>query len=564
MKYLWLVLIIIAVAAAMAWFRRRGNEGATGSTPIVGHAGEGEPLLALEITHVQTGKQVQDDAPFVVDGGDWTVLDCRARDDATLQLRIAVSSPGPVRGGSLPFRFGKAVLIVDDREAGARVVERVASALGTAVPKVKSPQPVKPLRLSTAVWGEKLESNGGSFVGSGRGTWTATKLFLQNDGFDAEVFFNYDLRSRRAEFTEKDPDYAEDLVGALAAGLRDGPRPPRTLQTDPNLTDRGPRIVALREIPDSKHLGFTFTPAGQLILRRSSKEGSVAWLCDAAQPERRSELVRADGRIDRVLLSDDGQLVAVQETQVAQENTFSPDDPSRFWVIDRANGGRRQLTGPWDKGRLEAFAPDGRFTVISSWEQHGDERRPVTHLLNLQTGESRPAQLPLAAEAVGWMDIGRQPRLVMLTGSPYDDAQPRQAYLVDPLTGAAEPARATADLPRDADPTLSPDRKLRFQLHPHERVNIVDVATGQTRTFTFHEDDQRSADEHSVQWINPRFLLFGARRQAVIDARTLKMSYLADAADAPWFQFDPDFRWAITAVDNSLKIGQVEVPADAP
>ena len=68
--------------------------------------------------------------------------------------------------------------------------------------------------------------------------WTATKLFPKEHGLEAEVFFNYNLQSREGEFSEKDPDYRQDLIAILETALRDGPRPDRTPDTDPNLTRR--------------------------------------------------------------------------------------------------------------------------------------------------------------------------------------------------------------------------------------------------------------------------------------------------------------------------------------
>ena len=60
------------------------------------------------------------------------------------------------------------------------------------------------------------------------------------------MFFNYNLDARTGEFSEKDSGYRGDLVTVFAAQLRDGPRPERTPETDPNLAANGPRIEPVR------------------------------------------------------------------------------------------------------------------------------------------------------------------------------------------------------------------------------------------------------------------------------------------------------------------------------
>ncbi len=136
--------------------------------------------------------------------------------------------------------WGDAILIVSDRETGARFVEAFGRAFSDEVPApAKRAHVPRPLPIRTAVLGEDLNREvTGGFSGRGGG-WAATKWFPEHDGREAEVYFNYSLTERRGEFAEKDPDYGEDLVAVFASALRDGPRPGRTPDDDPNLTRTG-------------------------------------------------------------------------------------------------------------------------------------------------------------------------------------------------------------------------------------------------------------------------------------------------------------------------------------
>jgi hypothetical protein len=54
----------------------------------------------------------------------------------------------------------------------------------------------------------------GSFSGTPKGNWTATKLFLAND--QAEVYFNFNPVIHKAEFSIKDRDYGDRLLAEFA------------------------------------------------------------------------------------------------------------------------------------------------------------------------------------------------------------------------------------------------------------------------------------------------------------------------------------------------------------
>jgi hypothetical protein len=97
-------------------------------------------------------------------------------------------------------------------------------------------------------------------------------------------------------------------------------------------------------------------------------------------------------------------------------------------------------------------------------------------------------------------------------------------------------------------------------VQPKQSLTLIDLATKIQRTFTVHEDDQRFVEEESFHWLTPRYLFFeGSPRPAVIDARTLKMSYLHSDFKGS-LTFSPDFTWAIRSTDGDHEIAPVTVP----
>src|SRR5262249_21873139 len=147
--------------------------------------------------------------PFHAKGGDWTFFDCQAATDPKVVFTVGVMAKGGA--GGAPVAWGKAVLVVKNREAGGRFVELFSKSIPGIVPKaVEKPYMPKPLFINTAILGQNLarEAKGG-FSGEGGG-WTATKWFPEQDDRSGEVYFNYNLAKRQGELSEKDADYADD------------------------------------------------------------------------------------------------------------------------------------------------------------------------------------------------------------------------------------------------------------------------------------------------------------------------------------------------------------------
>ena len=86
---------------------------------------------------------------------------------------------------------------------------------GKAKPKKRGP-----LKVGIAILGQNVvRHRGGGFGGSGRGTWVATKLFPEVGDRQGEVSFNYSLDEGKAEFSEKDSEYRDDLSFVFHSAL---------------------------------------------------------------------------------------------------------------------------------------------------------------------------------------------------------------------------------------------------------------------------------------------------------------------------------------------------------
>lgn len=173
------------------------------------------PRMGFRITQVYAKQQPSKVAPFHEAGGEWTYFDAAVEDEDTCQFTVGVS-PSKSAGG---FGFGKAELSVKDGEAADCLVDSLAIDFLAQTPALRTGPVAGPLALNTAVLGNGVaRGKHGGF--SGKGSWVATKLFFENDEEQAEVFFNFDLKSKRGEFSEKDEAYNQPMVDMLAAALR--------------------------------------------------------------------------------------------------------------------------------------------------------------------------------------------------------------------------------------------------------------------------------------------------------------------------------------------------------
>ncbi len=419
--------------------------------------GDGDPedwgLLSFDILRVYPNQKRIEVMPWHSDGGDWTFFDCRAAGPANFTVGVTAKSKDGKR-----MAWGEATILVADRGNGAKLLDSISTAFKRKSPTERKQQPLESWKFNTAVLGEgmKREPQGG-FGGQG-GSWCATKWFLERDGFSAEVFFNYNLKDMKGEFSEKDPEYREDLLAVLAVVVRDGPRPERTPQTDPNLTDVGPMFAKGQLIP-KRARNFQFGPGGKQILFSSkSQDGAtVVFAVAPDRPDQPKELARVQQELNGITVLDpDVNQLLIMEVLPKEKGVISSEDPKRLWWVDRAKKETRELKGPWEGTSFhlaeKPVSPDSRFIVITNWRPRTDGNRgnySVIHVLDRQSGTTKTIEMPnQSPEPIGWVGTGKALRLVFLKNHRWEKNVKQEWYLSEPETGKYRPSEK-APLPGD-------------------------------------------------------------------------------------------------------------------
>jgi len=444
----------------------------------------------------------------------------------------------------------------------------------------KLPTPVQrvhvpgPLSIKTAILGQnmKRESKGG-FSGEAD-DWTATKWFPEHDGHSGEVYFNYSLGKRWGEFSEKDADYADDLLAVFAAALRDGPRPERTPENDPNLTRTGPRIGQPRKLLARLASHYSFSPCSQFAVYQ---DGSTIFALPLDKPDAKPfEIARFDNSPWELRVLNEDLTLLVQEGVPETPGLKSSGDPMRIWWVDRKSKEKKLLRGPEKDLNLAeaAVSPDHRYVALSQWRgtPGTKERTKVIHILDREGGKPKTFELPgKDLSLVGWKKTDAGLRAVAVTNRwRLDEKETSQLYLADPATGKME-RQEVADPRFEIDSPLSPDGKHRVRIDKDKLV-VTDMADGKQRRFVLHADDRRFVGEECIQWVvewaSPRYLKFNGSRLALIDVTTMKMSFppLADGTkfDSHSYKCSSDFRWMLYQGEGSKGEGLFLAPVEMP
>jgi hypothetical protein len=537
----------------------------------IGNDPDGPRHLPFTITAVYDKQRPSAGAPFHAPGGEWTFFDCQAVSDPKVAFTAGVLSRGGA--GDVPIAWGKAVLIVKDREAGARFVACFGKAFaGKVPPPVPRPHVPRPLAVNTAVLGQNTSrEDKGGFVGKGGG-WTATKWFPEHDGRSGEMYFNYNLAKRQGEFSEKDGGYADDLVATFASALRDGPRPERTPETDANLSRTGPALGRPRKLLPRMVAHYLFSPGGRFAVY---EDGSALLALPTDKPDGKPfELVHLDHSPWDVRVLNEDLDCLVQEGVPEKPGVKSSGDPMRIWWVGHKGKEKKLLRGPEkDISLAEApVSPGHRYVALQQWRDNpgGKGRTKLLHVLDREGGKAQVfAVKGKSLSLVGWKMTEAGPRGVAVTNRwGLDEKEAPECYLVGPSTGKLE-RQENADARFEIDNLLSPDGKHRVRVGKGELV-VTAVPGGERRRFTFHEDDRRFVGEECVEWAGPRYLKFNGPRLALIDVTTMKMCFPKSADGARFgshaYKFSPDIRWVLYqgegADGEGLFLAPVEVPKD--
>ena len=535
-----------------------------------GAAEESEEVgyLGLRIVKAHENQKALDQPPWFSSGGDWTFLECEVAKEPGVRVLIGTRMRGAPKG-DLPISWGESMIMVADAATGARFVEAFAKAFHQTPPPSHGKSPTLQVKMQTAVLGAGLiRDPHGGFKDGRKGTWVATKWFLQDETAETEVFFNYSIAEKRAELSEKDEEYREDLVQQLVAGLRDGPLPERTLENDPSLTAFGPTVSGWIKVASSNETcQFSHDSHALLITATEPGQSSQLFVASVAEPVKRTRLAEFAGSafIQENISTAQGMTLLVNEMMRQKADTISSLDPQKLWLVDAK--GKRQVSVPpgvtnWfaSKGCL---SPGARFLALGSWETQPDQKRArVIHLADLETGKWQKIGLPAALlEFVGW--IGQKPAGLVLTGLAARKGEVRQAYSLDPTTGHLTPLD---EVPREFAPgrILSPDGNQFAEVIGKERLVITDANTGQQREFAFHPYDRRNVYPDSVQWASDHYLVFQGARTSLINMETLKMNYpMAKESGIESAEFSPDFKLALGSKADGYYLGHVTLPNES-
>lgn len=523
--------------------------------------------MPLEITAILEDQQPSEDAPFHKDGGDWMFFECKAAADSNVTFTVGIKAGS---GGSGPFAWGQAMMIVKEKSAGERFLSLFGkSFLGTVPPPSGRGYAPRPLTISTAILGEDLRRDPeGGFSGE-RGGWTATKWFPEFDGRLGEVYFNYNLAAGKAEFSEKDAEYADDLVAVFAGALRDGPHPERTPDNDANLTLIGPQIGQPRKVARERIYFYRFGPQNNFAVYL---DDSTVFAVPLDVPDGTPfKVAQFEYLLSDVRVLNEQLDLLVQEGVPEATGRHTSFDRMRMWLLEAKGEKKTLLKGPEKDLRIAEAptSPDLRYVAFNQWQgQPGtDERSKVLFILDRMTGTEKTFRLQgKGLTLIDWEQTDNGLLAVAVTNRwPLED-EGSELYIADPSSGALE-HREDVDALFELANLWSPDRERRVRVDGHELV-VTEVATGKQSSFAFHEDDWPFLIEECVEWASPKYVKFNGRRLALIDVTTMKMCFPKFDHDGDFdphsFKFSSDMRWVLyhgeDIAGKGLFLASVETP----
>jgi hypothetical protein len=368
----------------------------------------------------------------------------------------------------------------------------------------------------------------------------------------------------RAEFSEKDEEYREDLIQQLVVGLRDGPLPERTFENDPSLTKAGPTATGWIKVANSNETCHFSQDSHSLLITTSEQRWNThLFAAPSTDPSNRKELAEFEGtgHVQQHVITPEGMTVLVTEFLPKDSNTISSSDAHRLWLVD-AKGKREVIAPPgvtnWFAAK-SCVSPDARFVALGSWETQSDKQRArVIYLLDVRTGQwKKVSEQGTLLEVVDWSR--EKPSALVLTGLGVNKDEIRKAFTLALTTGQLTPL---TEIPAEfkSGRKSSPDGKRHIEVIGKEKLVITDSTSGEHREFVFHSYDRRNVYPDSVTWGNNRYLVFRTTQTSLIDTSTLKMNYPATKESGiNSVEFSPDFKLALGWKTDGHYLGKVEM-----
>jgi hypothetical protein len=175
--------------------------------------------------------------PYVSDSGSVGFdLEPLVKDDGAIELRGVYTSQGKTARFSIDIEPAKLVETNDSTEfpnmkvgkgkfvaepgsdASVLLVELRQALEAKAIPS--KPKRVRTLPFTFVDIGDNLsQASNGGFNATPRGHWTAMKIFLGEGDKESEVFVNYNLVSKKGQFSIKDSGYGDLVLAELGKVL---------------------------------------------------------------------------------------------------------------------------------------------------------------------------------------------------------------------------------------------------------------------------------------------------------------------------------------------------------
>lgn len=521
-------------------------------------AGRGAQV-PFRIFAVHRDQKLLEVAPWHDAGGTWTFFDAKTTDGIAFGFGFDATKAA----GSMSF--GKVILTVPGRDDGKRLVDLFAKRFRAPAPAERSAQPLAFRPFSAVFLASDAKRTSGGFAGKGGGYY-ATKLFLQRPSVEAEVFFNFNLTAKEGQFSEKDSDYAKDLVEFLALELRDGKAPRPTAATNPAMTDKGPRIVMGRTLPGR---AFGWTPEKDRFLMKERIAGGGAKLVAHA--------LAKDEPIDELKVPDDlgslfcsGDRCIVENVKHKEEGVDSSFDPRTIMVADRKSHAVTKLDGPWSAKVTIALgtsvAPDGAIVLVEDLVPNPGGKTPFKHVLYVVDRKGAPKG-PIDLGGEGWQVTSIAPAaqgstILVRQGGLLDGSKAKKTYsTVDPKTGAVTPAAEPASSPTEGDERfLSPNGKKRISC-TGGAILITELSNQKQSRFDVFDADKKAIDERCVEWASDRYALYASDWTAFLDTETMKLSDIGTPGlEEGRLYFDKTFTYVVHDA-STTRVGRIEPAA---
>ena len=208
-RFLWLAAICCALLTAGGCKRtsKTSDESKPSNIKIEPHLhGDGPPTVLFDIKRASRSPR-----PAELDVYDCTYV-ARGK---TAKFRLLFKQNSPM-SGDVPVAGAEGKFMAVPGSENAALLEDLRTALDAKAIPAGSAR-IAELSFDAAILGQRQSRNPtGGFSNNPPGDWIAIKIFLPKGGDDGEVFLNLNPVLGKGEFSIKDSDYGDYLLGEFA------------------------------------------------------------------------------------------------------------------------------------------------------------------------------------------------------------------------------------------------------------------------------------------------------------------------------------------------------------